>query len=113
MHRTRCNARRQEATAPAKRRKSLPSTGAKFSKHPLFPTPSTQPTRMLWVRDPRWLSGSYNKHRGQVSVLQCDPATNSANLVVRPPYVRLYEQAEPIWAALILAGHFMGHDGKD
>lgn len=61
MHGVRRNARRQEATALAKQRKSFPSTGAKFSKHPLFPTPSTQATRMLPAWDLRGMCGSY-KH---------------------------------------------------
>lgn len=53
---------RKRPTALAKRRKSRPSTGAKFRKHPLFTTSSTQTTRMLWAWDPRGMCGSYNKH---------------------------------------------------
>lgn len=48
----------------------------------------------------------------QVGVLQHDPATNGANLVVRPPCLSLYGCADLIWAVLLLAGHFTGHRGK-
>lgn len=48
----------------------------------------------------------------QLGKLQLDPATNRANLVVRPPYVKLYGCADPIWAAFILAGHLVEHRGR-
>lgn len=112
MYRARRNARRQEATAPAKHGNPFARLVQSSANIPYFPLLPPKPPGCWGPRTPEGFVDLTTSTAQQDSMLQHDPVPNGTNLFVRPLYVRVYGHADLIWAVLIPLGHSLGHGGR-
>lgn len=112
MYRARRNARRQEATAPAKHGNPFPQLVQSSANIPYFPLLPPKPPGWWGPTTPEGFVDLTISTAQQDSVLQHEPVPNGVNLFMRPLNARIYGHADLIWAVLILVGHSLGHRGR-